>query len=678
MRRALLVLASFVLAAALAGCASVVDIEVADLGLEAVDAPTQSHVYAADGTELATLRLVHREPAEPDELPDVLLDAVVAAEDRRFFEHGGIDGRAVARAAIANRRAGQVTQGGSTITQQLAKNRYFPDAEETLERKAAEAHVARQLEAEMTKDEILSAYLDTVYFGAGAHGIVAAAEAYFDLTPAQLSLEQAALLAGLIRSPEGASPYQQPERARRVRDDVLSAMVETGAVSRDEAAAAAAAPPEVRDRPPSPVTRHPYFVAHVLRELRAEPALGADEAERLRLLYGGGLSIHTTLDPAVQAAAEQAAAGFSDDEDAPEVAVAALRPADGSVLGVVGGRDFEQREFDLATQGRRQPGSAFKTFALVAALERGWRLDSELASGSGSLRMDDGQAWDVRSATAGPLSLRAALAESSNGAFARLALEVGGDAIADAATELGVTSPVGTHPALALGALDQGVSPLEMASAYGTLAAGGIHAPPQAVTRIENADGSVLWEAPDERRIAVDGAVAWFATEALSDVITSGTGTLADPGRPAAGKTGTSQDHRDAWFAGATPDLAAAVWMGHPDEARTARDPATGQRLEGGGWPARVWRQTVQEALTDTPPRSFPYPEHLEQTVEVNPESGGLATEWCPVTEEMTGLPGELPEYHCPLHGPPEPETSTPRLPSGAEPETDAARPQDR
>ena len=668
MRRAPRVIVLVALAALVAACGSVVHVEVADLALEPAATPAQSHVYAADGSKLATLRVEHREPARPEDLSELLIDAVVAAEDRRFFEHRGIDGRAVARAALANQRAGSVIQGGSTITQQLAKNRYFPEAEETLERKAAEAHAARQLEAEMSKDEILAAYLDTVYFGAGAHGIVAAAEAYFDVTPAELSLEQAALLAGLIRSPEGASPYHDPERAREVRDDVLGGMAATGAVTRQEAAAAAAAPPQVRERPPAPPTRHPYFVAHVLRELRAEPALGADEAERLRVLYGGGLSIHTTLEPAVQVAAEAAAAEFSTDPEAPEVAVAAVRPADGHVLGVVGGRDFGEREFDLAIQGRRQPGSAFKTFALVAALDSGWRLDSELASGSAALALDGGESWQVQSSTAGPMSLRDALAKSSNGAFARLALEIGGKAIADAAAELGVTSPVGHHPAVSLGALDSGVSPLEMASAYGTLAAGGVHAPPQAIARIEGPEGAVLWQAPDERRIAVDGAVAWFATQALSDVIASGTGGLADPGRPAGGKTGTSQDHRDAWFVGATPDLAAAVWMGHPDEARTARDPATGGTLEGGGWPARIWRHTVEEALAGVPAQEFPYPAHLERTVLINPDSGGLATEWCPMTEELTGLPGELPEHHCPLHGPPEPETATPRVPAAPAP----------
>ncbi|HUH07224.1 MAG TPA: transglycosylase domain-containing protein [Egibacteraceae bacterium] len=639
----------------LSGCGQLVTVDTAPIDLKPIDTPEQSLVYAADGSLIATLRLDNREKVKREDLPDVLVDAVIAAEDRRFLSHDGVDLRAIARAALANQRAGHIVEGGSTITQQLIKNRYFPKAEETLERKALEAHLARNLEKDKTKDEILVDYFNTVYLGAGAYGIQAAARTYFGIDVAELDLAQAALVVGLIRSPESASPYEHPERAAAVRASVLGAMVEVGSIDADLARELAASPLGVQPKPPPPLTRFPYFVEHVKRALISDERLGPDEASRVRQLLGGGLRIHTTIVPDLQRKAEAAAAAFWSGPDDPEVSLAVVRPSDGHIVATVGGRDFAVSQFDLATQAQRQPGSIFKTFALVAALRSGAHPDDLYDSGSGLLSLGGRDTWRVRSQTAGKLSLREATVRSSNGAFARLALELGGARIAGQAGAMGVTSEVGDNPAIVLGGLREGVNPLDMASAYATLATGGVHIPATPVAWIENADGDLLWEPHDDPQIPVDPESAWVATDTLRQVIERGTGRRARLDRPAAGKTGTVQDYTDAWFVGYTPQLSTAVWVGYPNQRRPLVGIHGVSRVEGGTWPARIWREFMMAAHEGEPILEFPYPEHLQVTLEIDPTSGGLATQWCPLTKEVTGLRGELPGYFCPLHT----ETST-------------------
>ena len=646
------------------GCARLVDVRALPIEVTPVPAPQETLVYAADGTLIATLRLAHRSVVTRADVPQVLVDAVVAAEDRGFFEHHGVDGRAVLRAAVANRRAGRVVQGGSTITQQLVKNRYFPAAEDTLERKAAEARLALDLERTTTKDEILVEYLNTIYLGAGAYGVQAASRTYFGHDVDELTLPEAALLAGLIRRPESASPYTAPERAYAERARVLDGMVATGTLARPTADAVATEPLGVGEPPRPPVTRFPRFVAHVTRTLLADPSFGADEPARVRALFGGGLRVHTTIDPALQAVADAAATLLPSPAD-PEVAIAVVRPSNGDIVATVGGRDPAARPFDLATQARRQPGSAFKTFALVAALRSGWRLDDRLESGPAALPLGGGEVWHVRSRDDGRLSLRDALAASSNGVFARLAVELGPARVAEQARLMGVTSAVGAHPAAVLGGLSEGVSPLQMAAAYAALANGGVAVAPTPVDRVTTADGAVLWRAPRTPVVAAEAGTAWLATSALRGVVESGTGTAAAIDRPAAGKTGTSQNNRDAWFVGYTPDLAAAVWVGYPDVERPLVDVRGVDRVEGGTWPARIWQRLMLAALAGTPPRDFAFPQHEATTVDVDPLSGDLAGPWCPLRVPVTGLPAELPTATCTLHGPPPPPPpAAPRAPS--------------
>ena len=643
--------------ALLAGaCDSLVTLEVREVDLEPVQQFAQTIVYAADGSEIATFRFDNREPVDREDLPVHLVDALIAAEDRRFHEHRGFDPRAILRAWVANRRAGGIVQGGSTITQQLIKNRYFPNPENTIERKLMEARLAWALEQEQTKDEILTEYLNTVYFGAGAHGIEAAADTYFSTTTTALTLPQAALLVGILRSPEAASPFTEPQRALTERQRVLDDMVEVGTLSAAERDRIAAEPLGVGSPPAPPTTRYPFFVEQVKRQLIADEHFGVDEASRWQRLFGGGLRIHTTIDPTLQAAAEEAATVFWSDPADPEVAIAVVDPATGHVVASVGGRDFAASQFDLATQGRRQPGSTFKVFALVAALSRGWELDDVIESGPGSFDVGDPEPWTVRSGTTGEITLREALVRSSNGAFARLALELGPDVIASTARSMGVTGDIGDNPSIVLGGLREGVSPLDMASAFGTLANGGVRADTTVVSHITDAEGTVVWEPRGLPTVVVDPATAWLVTDTMVEAIADGTGQAASLGaRPAAGKTGTVQENRDAWFVGFTRELSTAVWIGYPDQPRPLVNIHGVPAVQGGTWPARIWQRFMSTALAEQPIQPLRYPDDLAQTVLIDPETGGIATPFCPVTEELTALPQELPDFFCPLHTSPLP-----------------------
>ena len=632
-------------------CDQLVSVEVREVDLPEVDAFAQSFVYAADGTQIATFRFSHREPVEREDLPDHLVTALVDAEDRRFWDHEGVDPRAVVRAFVANRQAGEVVQGGSTLTQQLVKNRYFPDPENTIERKLLEARLAWELEQDATKDEILTEYLNTVYFGAGAHGIEAAAQVYFDTTTTELSLAQSALLVAIIRSPEAANPFTAPDRARAERTRVLDALTRNGDLSEADRDELDAAPLGLTEPPEAPPVQYPFFVEYVKRQLVGDEHFGVDEAHRWRRLFGGGLRIHTTIDPAVQAAADAASTAFWSGAEDPEVAISVVDPATGHIAALVGGRDFATSQFDLATQGRRQPGSTFKVFALTAALSRGWTLDSVIESGPGSFDVGDPEPWTVRSGTTGEITLREALVRSSNGAFARLALELGPGAVEHMAHSMGVRGRIGSNPSIVLGGLSEGVSPLDMASAFGTLANGGVHAAPTAVTHITDADGNVVWEPRGLPVTVVDPETAWLVTDTMQQVVTEGTGRAASLGeRPSAGKTGTVQENRDAWFVGFTREYSTAVWIGYPDRARPLVDVHGVAAVQGGTWPARIWQRFMSTALEGRPIQPLRYPHELAVTVEIDPETGGIATPFCPVTETLTALPAELPTFSCPLH----------------------------
>nr|MBA2528876.1 PBP1A family penicillin-binding protein [Euzebyales bacterium] len=555
-----------------------------------------------------------------EEMPQVLRDAVVAVEDARFYEHAGVDARAVARAIVNNARSGEIAQGGSTITQQLAKNAAVGDAP-TLDRKLEEAAVALRLEQAYSKDEILERYLNTVYFGNGAYGVQTAAQRYFGSDVTQLTLPKAALLAGLLRAPSSYDPYRHPRAARGRRDLVLGLMADQRLIPAAAADAARAVPLQTAPQAAGQSWNAPYFVDHVLDVVTHDPAfrvLGADPAQRSVAIFRGGLTIQTTLDPDWQEAAERAVTETLTARRDPHAALVAVDPATGAVRALVGGRDYDGDErfarFNLATDGRRQPGSTFKELLLATAIARGHRLDETFPAGRRYVvppRPGEPDPYPVDNYDRrdfGRVSLRQATAASVNTVFARLMAAIGPDAVVTTARRAGIRSRL--HPLRSLALGTQEVTVLEMASVQATLAAGGVYRPPTAVTRITDAGGTVRYRhRPTRGRRALDPAVAYLTTQALRDVVDGGTGSRAALRRPAAGKTGTTQRGADAWFVGYTPDLAAAVWVGFPHGAVPMEPPRTRIRVEGGNWPAEVFGRFGSRALAGVPAHDFPAPD---------------------------------------------------------------------
>lgn len=571
-----------------------------------------SHVYAADGSLLATFHAEHnRELIASGDIPRHLKLAAVAAEDARFFKHEGVDLKAIGRAALADLRARAVVQGGSTITQQYVKNAYLTSRQKTLFRKVREALVASQLERTYSKDKILTNYLNTVYLGKGAYGVQAAAMTYFGKPAKELNVSESAMIAGLIPSPVKFSPLAAPALAEIRRQFVIRRMEKIGYLDSPAAQAALAAKP-VLIPPKEQVFRHPWFVDSVLRDLLADPRYG--EAK----IFSGGLQIHTTLDPRMQQAAEAVLSDTLSDPDDPHAAIASIDPRTGYVKAIVGGRDYghDKEKFNLALQARRSPGSSFKTMVLVAALENGMSPSSRFRA-PGVLRI---KGWgndcecvrNFSNSGYGSATLESATVNSINTVYAQVAQRVGVGKIVETARRMGVSERSlkkdERNLAIAIGGFTEGVTPFEMASAYATLANGGVYHKPKFVTKVIDSQGEVLEEGPSPPVQAVDPKVAFTANRVLSKVVTSGTAQRADIDRPAAGKTGTSQSFNNAWFVGYTPDLSTAVWMGFP-KATIPLSFVNGVRnVTGGTIPAQIWAAYMRMALEGIFPSDFTAP----------------------------------------------------------------------
>ncbi len=569
-----------------------------------------SLVYAADGTFLGSIPAEkNRQPVELHQMSSWLPKATIAIEDRRFYQHGGVDYEGIARALWRDVNAGKVVEGGSTITQQLVRNLYI-SREQTVQRKLREACLAIKLSRERPKAWILKTYLNTVYYGNHAYGVEAAAQTYFSKHAQKLSLEQAALLAGLPQAPSVYDPINRPSVAIARRDDVLRAMLVNGEISPREYRRAVAHR-SLNLRPGRLYTRikEPYFFTYVQEELQREYG-----AETVR---SGGLTIYTTIDPRLQRAANRAILKILPYRTDPASAVVSIDPATGAIKAMTAVVRKKDNKFNLVSQSQRQPGSTFKTLALLTAVSEGINPDTTYYT-SAPFHCETGpwciaQPWDVATYGhdyVGSTSITNATLRSDNTVFAQLTLDVGPDKVYRMAKRFGIRmTPDKPVASIGLGSL--AVSPLDMAAAYATLATNGIYAKPMAIKKVifpnGKEDRDAGWGKPERKRVVSDGT-AWTVTQVLTKNIRFGTGfPNATLNRPAAGKTGTTENHADAWFDGYTPDLATVVWMGYP-KGEISMTNVHGIEPTGGTFPAQIWHEVMVAALWNKPPRDFPPP----------------------------------------------------------------------
>ena len=573
-----------VIAALLVGGWYASDLPDADEALRATRKPTVTLV-SVNGTVITTRGELYGLPVQLSQLPAALPHAVLATEDRRFYNHFGLDLISLARATWRNFRARGIVQGGSTITQQAAKN-LFLTPERSLERKFKELMLALWLEHKFTKDQILTLYLNRIYFGAGTYGVDAAARRYFNKPVTQVSTYESAMLAGLLKAPSRYNPRYNPDRAKRRTAQVLANMVAAGYISEKQAKSASVGHdrPTPRRKPDGRLARH--FVDWVLEQLPSFVASGDRD-----------LQVMTTLDMSLQRAAEAAVRRSLGTLVDTEAALVALTP-DGGLRAMVGGRDYSKSQFNRATQAHRQPGSAFKPVVYLAGLEAGLTPDSVIADVP--LAIGDWRPRNFNGKYHGEVSVADALARSLNTVAVRIAERVGRERVVATARRLGITSDLLPMPSLALGAAD--LTLLELSAAYGSFANGGRGVWPYGIEEIRDGAGEVLYrrQGSGPGRVA-DGRHVAAMNRMLARVITDGTGRKARIDRPAAGKTGTSQNNRDAWFIGYSADLIAGVWVGN-DDARPMKG------VTGGGLPATLWQQFMTAAHAGLPPRPLPSP----------------------------------------------------------------------
>jgi penicillin-binding protein 2D len=555
-------------------------------------------IYSADGVLLAKLYLQNREVVPISEMATSVCEGIVAVEDERFYQHGGVDPLGIVRATVTTAKGNR--QGASTITQQYIRNTVLLDerTKMTLERKIREAYLAIEVEKQLGKNQILENYLNTVYFGEGAYGVEAASETYFARTAKELTLPQAALIAGLVQAPSRLDPYVNPNGAVARRKEVLSRMLYNKYITQAQFDEAAATPLVLKRRkaPLDGVYYAPYFVAHVKKQLQKQFSAGT--------VFNGGLTVYTTLDTRLQKMADATAMRKFNGSKDPYVALVAIDPRNGYVKAMVGGRNFAKSKFNLATQAYRQPGSSFKTFVLVTALEQGMPPSFEIDSNSPVTIPSKPHAWTVSNSEgsgSGMMSLASATYASVNAVYARLAWALGIKNVARTATRMGITTPLPNVASIALGSVN--CTPYEMASAYGTLATGGVHYPATVITKVVDRRGRSIFQVQPKGTQVLKPSVAAAATDVLQGVIGQGTGSRAGIGRPAAGKTGTSQLNRDAWFVGYTPQLVTAVWVGYPIERTII---VGGSKGFGGTLAAPIWASFMKQALVGQTARNFP------------------------------------------------------------------------
>ena len=645
-------------------------------GLRPVSIGQNSFVYAADGSLLGSIPAEkNRQPVRLSRVSKWMRLGTIAIEDRRFYEHSGIDLEGIARALAADVQAGRVVEGGSTITQQLVRNLYI-SREVTFERKLIEACLAVRLNNRRSKQWILENYLNTVYYGNHAYGVQAAAQTYFSKPAWKLTLGQAALLAGLTQAPSVYDPLNKPASALRRRDQVLQAMLENGDVTQRQYNDA------IRDRElhlrPGRVytrIREPYFFSFVREQLITQYGVNT--------VRSGGLRVYTTIDRRFQQQARNAILKTLPYGDDPAAAIVAINPGNGAIRAMAAVTPGRRRnQFNLASQARRLAGSTFKTFVLTAAVAEGVNPDSTYyTSRPFTYKPPDASAkpWEVSTydhSYLGSVPISRATLASDNTVFAQLTLDLGADKVAAMAHRLGVRSNLKTRegihvPSVGLGSA--GVSPLDMASAYATLAAGGIYSEPMAIRKVVLPNGKVDddagWGEPQRHRAVADW-VADEVTEILEENIDSGTGTGAGIffDRPAAGKTGTTDDHTDAWFCGYTPTLSTTVWVGYP-QAQIPMESVHGISVAGGTFPATIWNLFMRSTIGNTDPVDFPLPASEPEWHSFS--RGRYANEYDSDDDNDYDY---TPDYYSPSPSP-EPEAPPPPPPPAPKPQPPAAPP---
>lgn len=572
---------------------------------------SRSVMYDAAGNELAILRRAEdRELVTMSRIPKQLQDAVIGIEDRNFYDHNGVNIRGTLRALVANTQEGDITQGGSTITQQLVKQSLL-GTQQTVERKVKEAALAIRLEKQMPKDQILERYLNIVYLGNRAYGVQAASQTYFDKEVDQLQWPEIALLVSIIPNPSLYEPIDHPDTSQARRALVAKRLTELEVITPDieEVINSTPLPTELTPVPVGLAKNQTvgtnYFVEDVKRILSDNPQIGKD------LLFKGGLKIYTTFDPKAQADAEAAAVEKTPDTDGRFVsALAAVEPSTGAVKALVGGPLGGESEFNIATQKGRPPGSSFKPFVLATAFTQG-QVPNDVISGQGPCSFNNPggtpnpyTVGNYEGSGGSTTSLKEQTIQSNNCAFVRLGQRVGQQKVVDFIEKLGIE---GVKPGLAMPLGTDDITPLDMAAAYAAFANDGQYNAPYLVEKVENAQGQAILEHEASPSTAMPPEVARWVTETLQANVERGTGTKARLlGQEVAGKTGTTQDYGDAWFVGYSPYMATAVWMGNPKTAQDKMRSVGGIRVTGGSYPAEIWQDFMARVHSDKAAVSFP------------------------------------------------------------------------
>ena len=592
--------------------------------MKPIEKGQNSVIIAGDGSKLGLIDSDEiRTPIQLKDMPKNIQDATIAIEDERFYEHNGIDYTGGLRAMVKNLEEGEVTEGASTLTMQLMRNLYIINPKRSFQRKIMEAQMALDYEEEHSKKSILQSYLNTAPYGTNegrtAIGVEAASKVYFSTKAAKLTLPQAALLAGLPQAPTDYNPISNAGGAIERRNEVLSNMADLGYISQKRARQASKAGLQLNPATGLFDRQQPFFFDYVENELIKEYGVNT--------VRQGGLRVYTTIEPAMQEAglaAMQSNLPYSDD---PSSALVSIDPKTGEVKAMVSSSSYLDSQYNLAAQGRRQPGSTFKTFTLTTAIEQGMDPNSTYYV-SKPLSIDDPTYghWDVATygdTYSGTMSVTQATLASDNSVYAQMALDVGPENVAATAKKMGVTTKLDGYPAETLGGLKLGVSPLEMADAYSTLAAGGIHRDPVAIRKVIFPDKKVDHpDKPNPKRVLPE-AVAYEVTKILNMNITGGTGTAAYTGCSGqAGKTGTTDNFTDAWFDGYQPNLSTAVWVGYPESNNISMTSVHGVSVAGGTFPAQIWNSYYNNAAV--PCESFTIP---TETMDYSSFGGGYTVD---------------------------------------------------